>query len=222
MLVTFSGLDGAGKSTQIDLLNTHLQSLGHRVTTLTMYDHISVSAALRHLLRRLLRRNTPRCSSTDSNETSSSDRFRFDKNRSDPLTSLLRQIVYILDLCRFLMVRAYQVYQRRQILVMDRYFYDSIANVDGTTGWKALYARCFLALVPKPDLPILLNPDAYMAFRRKSEYPLEYMIQRRQVYFRIFRSVPAALIIDGEERPEEVHRLIQERIQALLPQTGKI
>ena len=91
-----------------------------------------------------------------------------------------------------------------------------IANIASKTGWKALYARCFLALVPKPDLPILLDLHAQSAFRRKPEYPLEYMTQRQQLYSEIIRSVPSTLVIQGEEKPEEIHRLIQERIQVIL------
>jgi len=216
MLVTFSGLDGAGKTTQIRLLSAYLQSLGCRAQVLTMYDHVSVSAALRHRLRRLSQRFRIRGPSTTLKEISSSMQFRADKNRSDYLTVFLRHFVYILDLCRFLIVRACQGFPRHQILVMDRYLYDSLANIAGTTGWKALYTRCFLTLVPKPDLPILLDLDAQTAFRRKPEYPLEYMNQRRQVYLQIFGSVRTALVVGSEERPEEVHRVIRDRIQTIL------
>ena len=221
MLITFSGLDGAGKTTQINLLSTYLQSLGYRVTVLTMYDHVSISAVLRQALKRLPRRNKPRLSSQPSMVTSASQSFRYDKNCVDPLTVLLRQIVYLLDLCRFSLIRASHKRQRRQLLIMDRYFYDSIANIARSMGWKALYTRCFLALMPTPDVPILLDLDAHVAFQRKPEYPLAYMIERRQVYLQLFHSVPTALVIGSAESAAEVHRLIKERIQTALLEAGR-
>src|SRR5919202_543322 len=42
LLISFSGLDGAGKSTQIDHLRATLHSLGYRTRLLTFWDNVVV------------------------------------------------------------------------------------------------------------------------------------------------------------------------------------
>ena len=47
MVITFSGIDGAGKSTQIEKLRGYLCEQGFRVETLTFWDNVAVLGSLR-------------------------------------------------------------------------------------------------------------------------------------------------------------------------------
>ncbi len=49
-IVSFSGIDGAGKSTQIGALQTRLSELGLRSTVLTFWDDIVVLGGFRELI----------------------------------------------------------------------------------------------------------------------------------------------------------------------------
>ena len=95
------------------------------------------------------------------------------------------------------------LYERRlcgRVLVMDRYFYDSLADLatDGRLAW--LYIALVLWLLPRPRVPIFVEVDAETAYARKREYALDYMRWRRSVYRRIFAAVPDAVFIENYDK----------------------
>ena len=124
---------------------------------------------------------------------------------------IARQFVYLLDLQRFFIVRRRQAAGPDDVLVMDRYFFDSLANLLAATDLARPYVSCFLKLVPTPEVAVLLDVAPRTAFGRKQEYPLEYLRRRRSAYQKIFARVETALVVDGEQDPEVVHGKIVER-----------
>ena len=46
-IISFSGIDGAGKTTQIESLSSYLQQQGLRVLRLTFWDHVAVWPSMR-------------------------------------------------------------------------------------------------------------------------------------------------------------------------------
>lgn len=210
-LITFSGLDGAGKTTQIGLLLHYLEAESVRFSTLEMYDDVSVSA----LVRRKLGPRQP--DALENPLPQGRKPLRLDKNRSDLPTVIARQFVYLLDLQRFLFVRRRHSTGPDDVLIMDRYFFDSLANLLAATDLAGLYVSCFLRLAPVPELAVLLDVAPETAFGRKQEYPLEYLRQRRSAYQKIFARVETALVVDGEQESELVHQQIVERAGSLSP-----
>jgi thymidylate kinase len=79
----------------------------------------------------------------------------------------------------------------------------------------------FLKLAPAPQIAALLDLEPETAFRRKLEYPLEYLRKRRIAYHRIFSQVDTALILDAEQEPELVHRQIVEQAEAKMSLSQK-
>jgi len=104
MLISFSGLDGAGKTTLIAKAKEILERGGRKVKIMTMYDNVSFSAFLRN---RVIRRNK---NFRNPSVRSDGQSYRLDKNRQDSRTVSLRQLVYVVDLIIFLSLRVY--YQR--------------------------------------------------------------------------------------------------------------
>lgn len=191
MLITFSGLDGAGKSTLIRHLKSELETQQRRVRVLTMYDDIGVYATARRLRDRV---RPPR----PAPETTAS------AQASKPPSGLLRVLrsastkrwVYPADLL-LLWARRIQVETaRQQVLILDRYFYDSLADVTDGQHWR--YVRTFLKLVPRPELPLFIDVPPEIAYARKAEYPLDHLIQRRAKYQQIFKWVPNAVILRND------------------------
>jgi len=217
ILISFSGLDGAGKTTHINLTKSYLEGRGHRVKVLRMYDHISVSALLRKRLWRRKSRSASRPEEPRSEPSRSASQepvaktFRLDKNRKGPVIVTLRQVVYLVDLCVFVGVTFFQRRVLGQTIICDRHLIDSIVNLADSNRFAESYSRFMLTIIPKPDVPILIDLDAEVAFERKPEYPLVYNLERRQAYLRVFRRLKGAFVVPSTTIPE-----VQERIERRL------
>jgi thymidylate kinase len=112
-------------------------------------------------------------------------------------STLVKQYVLFLDLPILLFYRLYLEKVRKRILVIDRYFYDSLADV--TDGRRWLYVRLFLLIAPTPDVPVFVDVNPNQAFARKGEYSVDYMERRRQIYQRIFSWVHRPIVLANED-----------------------
>ena len=187
MLITFSGLDGAGKSTLISYVEELLVELEVKSTVLTMYDHVGLYATIRRL----------RDTISAATDTASDDGLPAENRRSRHRrgighgivavvrSRLAKQFVYVIDLLCFLLFRFYTEVVRRRVLILDRYFYDSLADIaKGPLSW--IYIRGFLWFTPRPQLALFIDVPAEIAFARKGEYTVEYLRKRRDTYVKIF------------------------------------
>ena len=195
MLITFSGLDGAGKTTLIEWLRGELERQRRPVTVLHLNDHVGIYAYARAVRDRCLGRAPSEGPPRMEPRSPVLGRLR------DALiwSKLLRQLLYLADLLIFLCYRGYVEMLKRRILIMDRYFYDTLVDVtagrDGRGRWPRLLAR----LTPRPDLPVLLEISPEEAFARKGEYTVEYLRDRSAAYHRVFPWVRAPLRLPARE-----------------------
>lgn len=218
MLLTFSGLDGSGKSTLIAGLRDALERDGRPVVVLTMYDHVGVYAVIRGLRDLVLGR--PRQSAAMAVDPTPSVEGSTVAAPSDVgrLTALIRsrrvrRIAYAIDLALFRLYRAYQEHARGRILILDRYFYDSIIELaEGMTETELL---ALLRWVPTPDVPIYVDAAPEIAFARKREYTVERLTQRARLYRRLFAAIDGALVVPNQHAPAAV---ALERIRARVPE----
>jgi thymidylate kinase len=195
MLITFSGLDGAGKTTLITWLRQELEHSGRRVTVLHLNDHVGVYAWVRALRDRLTgkRRDAvegpPRMDPLPTRLGRLRDAVVWSKT--------LRRILYPVDLLAFCVIRIYVEVVRRRILIMDRYFYDRLVDIADKRGgtWLRIFAR----FTPSPNLAALLEITPEQAFARKGEYTVPYLKRRAAAYDRVFRLVPGALRLGGQD-----------------------
>jgi len=218
MLITFSGLDGSGKTTLICDLRENLEEHGSGVVAKTMYFHIGPYAAVRSLVqvgRRVL----------DRLGGSLQDRYpRFRRARASQRVNStaagkgLRQLlglkplkatILLVDLLHFYCVWAHVSRVKKDILIMDRYFYDSL--VDVSTGTLGALGKRFLRLCPVPDLAIYLDVSPEVAFGRKGEYSVQELAKRERLYSEILSCVSTAVRIpnaDWDEAKSELLSLI--------------
>lgn len=192
MLITFSGLDGAGKSTLIEWLRDALEGERHRVTVLHLEHNVGVYAAVRrlrdgvaHLARSFRSRGSSRSPApvTPSPNRPSASLLR--RIRDTVVWSkVVRRVIYPLDVVVFLCYRAYLEGMRGHILIMDRYFYDILVDVSSerARGW----IRWLKRITPTPILPLLLDTGPEEAYARKREYSVEYLRDRWAVYGTVF------------------------------------
>jgi thymidylate kinase len=231
MLITFSGLDGSGKSTLIAHIQGQLEMRGHRVQVMTMYDHLSFYAKIRALRESIIHRGD-RCAAVAQLTVPVTESFQINPN--DPKTDVsdkkgfLRRIFYriirgqsarraalFLDLLVLWAYRFLEEFRRGSIFITDRYLYDSLADVADLESKKWSFIRFFLKFVPVPDLPVLVDVPAEMAFARKPEYPLAYSQWRREAYRTIYGWVPRGLVLDNTDLRQaqlRLERAVSERL----------
>ena len=177
--MSFSGIDGAGKSTQIEGLLQHLQERGHRFQLYTFWDDVVAFSKYReHLSLRVFK---------GEKGVGSPDRpiARRDKNVTSWYVVLLRLFLYIFDALRLSAVVSSQVAKDVEFVVFDRYIYDELANLPVRHWPVRLYVRLLLRIVPRPDSAFLLDADPERAVSRKPEYPLEFVRRNRYSYLNI-------------------------------------
>jgi thymidylate kinase len=190
VLITFSGLDGAGKSTLITWLRAALQSEGHTVSILHLNDDVGVYAylrAARNGLLHLLGRPAPRAAGAES-----APAVRRIRN-SLVWNATLRCCIYPIDLLIFALHRFYLEKITHRVLVMDRYFYDTLVDLS-KNGPRAVH-RLLQWLTPTPDVPVLLDVPAAVAFERKGEYSVAYLERRWIAYQSVFNRVSARVVV---------------------------
>jgi thymidylate kinase len=219
MLITFSGLDGSGKSTLVDYLKESLEDDNQRVAVSHMYYDIGVYACLRFLVqqtvgriggrseKRTLQTHAPReqCHKGKFRSRIARLRYQLAWNKS------LRIVVYPLDVLIFLLYRFYVEKLHRQILIMDRYFYDTLVDV---TGARSSFRLRFLSwLTPTPSLPVYLDISPENAFLRKSEYSVAYLSGRRLSYQKLISELPKVLVLSTEQDLEITRRSLTSAIR---------
>jgi thymidylate kinase len=206
VLITFSGLDGAGKSTLIEFLTTELEGRRLPVTVLHLNDQVGVYAFLRAVRDRL--RGTRAVSLAPGAPDPKSQKLQrpaprgirgaLNRLRTALLwNKALRRLLYPLDLMIFVCYRAYLERAKGQVLIMDRYFYDTL--VDVTKGERGPWARLLEFLTPRPTVPVFLDITPEESYRRKREFTIEYLRLRSDAYRRVFERVPGALRLVNDD-----------------------
>jgi thymidylate kinase len=175
-LVSFSGVDGSGKSTQIEAAVGYLREAGFRVRVLRFWDDIAVLGRFREGASHTLFRSEKGIGAPGKPVQ------RRDKNvRSWPMT-VVRLFLYGLDAVHLAYVAAAAPSQDVDFVIMDRYLYDELANLNLKKSANRAYVRTLLKLVPRPDVAFLLDADPAQARARKPEYPVEFVQSNRESY----------------------------------------
>ena len=205
IFISFSGIDGAGKSTQIQQLKNHLADEGIPVREFTLWDDVVV-------LRRLRTGFSKRILQSDGEVgTPAQPSDRRDKNvQSWPLL-LARCGLYLADTIRLRRVIRKAQSQASGVVIFDRYIYDQLAALPLDSRLARAFACGLLKLAPRPNISYLLDAVPEEARARKPEYPLEFMRRYRSCYLALRALAQLDMIPAGS--PEEVHAAVLTRLQ---------
>jgi thymidylate kinase len=208
MLITFSGLDGSGKTTQIANLRSVLSSLGQRSTLLTFWDNVVVGARYREGFVHKVYKS--------ERGTGSPGRpvARRDKNVRRWYLSVLRHGLYLLDALHLRLVVA-KARRTNDVVIFDRYIYDELANLPLRNGFTRAYVRFVAAIVPQPDLAYLLDVDPEAAVQRKPEYPVKFMRNCRVAYMDLAGQLGTITVIPTVSLPQAKQAVVDALFAAL-------
>jgi thymidylate kinase len=177
IFVSFSGIDGAGKSTQIGNLRDRLIEAGFRVRVVAFWDEIVALGKLRETSSHTLFKSEKGIGTPEKPVN------RRDKNVRTWYMTPVRFFLYLLDAIQVgRVVRRFRANSDVDVIIFDRYLYDELANLPLDERLSRLYVRLVLKLCPHPLVAYLLDADPVAARQRKPEYPLDFLHTNRATY----------------------------------------
>jgi thymidylate kinase len=209
--ISFSGVDGAGKSTQIELLRERLNQAGFRVSLLAFWDDVSTLTGLREFSGHTLFKGEKGVGSPTKPVN------RRDKNVKSWYMTAVRFVLYSLDAASLCLVVAKQQRAGADVIIFDRYLYDELANLNLNHGITRAYARLLLLVIPQPDVAYLLDADPVQARERKPEYPVDFLHQSRAAYFALSEMTGGMTVIAPQPVAQAAEQVLEEMLKKLSP-----
>ena len=187
--VSFSGIDGAGKSTQINAVRVLFEQDGRRVVTVRFWDDISRLTWLRENAGHKVFKGDKGIGSP------SAPINRRDKNvQSFPMTCI-RLFIYFVDAISTRQAVKKALRSGADLTIFDRYMYDEFANLNLRNPFIRAYVKLVMKFVPRPHISYLLDADPEAARARKPEYPLEFLYTNRNAYLELNRLIGGMTVI---------------------------
>lgn len=206
LCVSFSGIDGAGKSTQIAALKARVEEMGLRVRVLAFWDEI---AALKQVREGAGHRIFGGEKGVGRPEAPVNRR---DKNVQSRPMSCMRLGLYLLDAFSLRRATGKAVRSGHDVVIFDRHIYDELANLNLRNPLMRVFARGLMRIVPRPQISYLLDADPAAARARKPEYPLDFLHKNRQRYLELNRLIGGLTVIApmpiAEAKREVLHHAL--------------
>jgi thymidylate kinase len=197
IIVSFSGIDGAGKSTQIRALRRQLREMRFRVFRTSFWNHSVVLKRFREKMSHAAFKGDQGVGSPDA------PKDRRDKNVSAWYLTTVRCVLYLLDAVKLKLFVSSIRKSSVDVAIFDRYIYDELANLSPTNWFAQIYMRQVLNLIPKPDLAFLVDIDPVTARERKPEYPVDFLQKNRASFLAVAKGAGMIVLNELEMGPIE-------------------
>jgi thymidylate kinase/glycosyltransferase involved in cell wall biosynthesis len=215
-LVVLAGVDGAGKSTQVELLREQLEGSGFAVSTLwCRWDPLLVkpAVALLGLLSRL-GRGSPGARAVG-------DRRRSIRGRvlANPLAWRAWRALMVVDYGMRIAPVVRRARRTSDVVLLDRYWHDVM--VDFSFGGPLHEPPAMLRrLLPDARGLVFLDVEERVALARKPDGPdLRYLSERRRLYGEAAQRY-GGKVIDAGREPDAVFRSLSAAVEGILDGRG--
>lgn len=193
-LISLSGIDGAGKSTQINLIEKYLRDKGLSVyVTESMFGYFLFKPFIQNL-RKITKSPTKGPV----------------KRNNNPLYKMWFVFAFV-DIWASYFIKIRHLLVKYDVLIADRYYTDLWANIL-YYGYCPKWAfELLIPFLPKADLSIWLSVEPKNVFKREMEFDKNYYYSQQIIYER-FRSLGNYKTVDANGSPEEVLNKIKKLI----------
>jgi len=202
VFITFEGIDGVGKSTQVELLIAHLEAQGKTVCRTHEPGGTELGVEIRHLLL----------------------------HRKGEVAPRAEALLYAADRAHHVATKIRPALERGEVVVSDRYMDSSIAYQGSGRhlGFDQIRElSMFAANGLLPDLTVLLDLEASSAQARRNktgEAPdrlerekIEFFEAVRQAFLDLAKAEPNRwLVLDANQSVEEMQNAIRARVASVL------
>jgi thymidylate kinase len=203
-LVSFSGIDGSGKSTQIEALRVRLNEMGLRVVLITFWDDVARLKGIREVSGHTLFKGEKGVG------TPKRPINRRDKNVRSWYMTLVRFVLYFVDAISLRVVVNRALRADADVVIFDRYHFDELANLGLSSRVVRAYVGFLLRLVPQPDISFLLDADPEQARARKPEYPVDFLHVNRASYLKLGEI--GGMTIIAPQPVDDVKRAVMQQV----------
>jgi len=186
-VITVSGLDGSGKSTQVEMLRAALVAAGENV-----HDFHAIQFSIAQRLRNAVRRARGKSASPGEGAAVTS---------AGPVGIAARRAALPIDMWRYRRLLRKLAREGVTTVLTDRYFYDALVNI----AFLAKSETPGRARIPRPDHGFYLRvaPAEIVKRDRVPEQGVAYLEQKFALYEQLAER-EALVIIDGGRAAEQV------------------
>jgi thymidylate kinase len=210
VLISLSGIDGSGKTTQVNLLEERLRKSQPRL--IRIWSRWRALSSL-PLLTILLRRGYAQVHSTSS--------IGFVETRIPERSGLASLWCFLTQLDNLMKtgVKVIVPLMLGYTVLSDRYTLDllveGMADLHDPSTSRRLGYR-LVRLLPRPKVAFFIDVSAEVAFSRKPDLPsLSHFVERVRLY-RELRPTTEAQLLNGTGIPETIHQQIWDKVSSAL------
>lgn len=174
MIISFSGIDGSGKSTQIRLQSKFLAEENFQINIKKVYANSTYL-----MLGELFKRIAPQqAESMVKNQFKNRSTKGFKKN----LLRLIRQFCLMIDLLLYYLTTHLPYANSKKIVLCDRYFYDILVQMLYVGMCSDYFFKRIVKWIPSCKVSFLLLDTVENIRQRKIEYDMDYYQGKNLLY----------------------------------------